>query len=514
MTMTSPKIVHFAKAPAVIAELRQAGNKMVQCHGTFAWVHPGHIYHLEEARSLGDVLVVTITGEKFVNKGPGRPYFNDQLRAKSLAALTCVDYVIVIPHATAVEAIECVQPAIYCKGKEYENPESDVTGNIADDVTTVEKFGGKIVYIGSVVFSSTKLLNTHLDHLPEPTKRYCQNLSLSYPPDKFRHAVDDLQGLRVLLIGDIIFDKYSYVKVQGLTSKASIVSTRYLYEDIQAGGTLAVYRHLKQFTPHVKLISLLGTERWAEAEFKQHVLDTDSLVVCDEKFTSVLKHRFVGPPSEGKELIKHFSDNYIDEKPPRIELINAALEAICGEIDHADVVIVTDFGHGLMHEKIREYVQDHAKFLALNCQTNSNNYGFNVISRQYHKVNCFSLDETEILLSLGERHVDFRVSLEKLKKSLSSQYAWLTRGSVETIGLKTDEEPSGILPLEANITDTIGAGDAFFSVAALAAAKDYPNALATFLGQLAGSQAVKIVGNTRPISKSVLLKSGMSLLNF
>ena len=64
------------------------------------------------------------------------------------------------------------------------------------------------------------------------------------------------------------------------------------------------------------------------------------------------------------------------------------------------------------------------------------------------------------------------------------------------------------------MVDTVGAGDAFFSVASLAAAKGLPADLATFLGQLAGAQAVKIVGNRTPISKQALVKSGMSLLNF
>ena len=84
----------------------------MQCHGTFDLIHPGHIVHFEEARALGDALVVTITGEKFVNKGPGRPYFNDQLRSRWLAALECVDHVVVVPHAAAVEAILAMRPEI------------------------------------------------------------------------------------------------------------------------------------------------------------------------------------------------------------------------------------------------------------------------------------------------------------------------------------------------------------------------------------------------------------------
>jgi sugar/nucleoside kinase (ribokinase family) len=104
--------------------------------------------------------------------------------------------------------------------------------------------------------------------------------------------------------------------------------------------------------------------------------------------------------------------------------------------------------------------------------------------------------------------------LRKLQKTLGSGYAWLTRGPVQTIGLLDDQPPCLCPPLEYEVVDTIGAGDAFFSMAALAAARKLPVSLATFIGQLAGGQAVKIVGNAEPISKQHLLRTGMSLLNF
>ena len=113
MTKSSNKLVSFSEAHSVFQKLAQEGKRIVQCHGTFDLLHPGHIYHLEEAKELGDILVVTITGEKFVNKGPGRPFFGDILRCKSLTALEFVDYVVVVPHPAAVEAIECVRPSIY-----------------------------------------------------------------------------------------------------------------------------------------------------------------------------------------------------------------------------------------------------------------------------------------------------------------------------------------------------------------------------------------------------------------
>src|SRR6266545_2606681 len=117
---TAEKIVPFEAAAALCESLRALGKRIVQCHGTFDLLHPGYIAYFEEARTLGDVLVATLTAEQFVNKGPGRPYFNDPLRARTLAALAGIDYVVVVPFAGSKQAIEQVRPHIYCKGREQE----------------------------------------------------------------------------------------------------------------------------------------------------------------------------------------------------------------------------------------------------------------------------------------------------------------------------------------------------------------------------------------------------------
>src|SRR5205823_7278456 len=135
-------------------------------------------------------------------------------------------------------------------------------------------------------------------------------------------------------------------------------------------------------------------------------------------------------------------------------------------------------------------------------------------SRQYGRAHGFTLDEQELLLSCARRPIEYMQELDNLRRSFSAQYARLTRGAVETIGLYHDQGPVLCLPFETTVVDTVGAGDAFFSVASLAAARQLPIDLATFIGQLAGAQAVKMIGNQEPISKQVLLKSGMSLLNF
>jgi len=510
---TNAKIVPYSDAPALFDSLREEGKKLVQCHGTFDLLHPGHLIHFEEAKSLGDVLVVTVTDESNVNKGPGRPLFNDQLRAKSLAALVCVDYVVLIPFPAAVEAIECVKPNVYCKGREYEQDEVDVTGNIVNDRKTVERCGGRMAYVGSVVFSSTRLLNQYFDPYAPSVKAFCKRVDHEYDKDAFRHVVDAFSEKRVLIVGDIIFDKYSTVSVQGLTSKNRILSGRFLGEDMQAGGALAVFRHVREFTEKVKLISLVGTEPWVEDEIARYVHPNEDEIVRSRDFTTVVKQRFVEPLPEGKELSKLFSVNYIDGHHPGDEVQGYVMDRINQFIDKVDMVLVMDFGHGVLEKAVRELVQEKAPFLSLNCQTNSNNHGFNLINRQYHRADSFSLDEAEIKLAAGRRELDFAEELERLRASLGAQYAWLTRGGTETIGIHEEDGDVRCPPFEVRIVDTIGAGDAFCSVASLAACSGLPVSTATFMGQLAGAQAVRYVGNSSNVQKSRFLKGSEAMLN-
>ena len=135
----SPKIVPFEAIRARCDALRSQGRRVVQSHGIFDLIHPGHIAHLQGARALGDVLVVSVTADPHVHKGPGRPYFTEQLRLHSLAALECVDLVVLVPHPGAVEAIETIRPHVFCRGKEYEDPEYDDSGGLQEEMRAVDK---------------------------------------------------------------------------------------------------------------------------------------------------------------------------------------------------------------------------------------------------------------------------------------------------------------------------------------------------------------------------------------
>src|SRR5207244_113288 len=137
--------------------------------------------------------------------------------------------------------------------------------------------------------------------------------------------------LNVLVIGDTIFDRYSYLNVQGLTSKNRIISGRFLREETQCGGALAALRHVKQFTKNVRFISVVGTEPWVEPMLAAEIAPHEDLVLREPTFTTIIKQRFVEPLTEGKEMIKLFSVNYIDAGPIAKNVRERAVQTIRSE---------------------------------------------------------------------------------------------------------------------------------------------------------------------------------------
>ncbi len=158
--MREGKVVTVGELAERVAALRAAGKRVAHCHGCFDLVHPGHIKHLQAARRLADALVVTVSPDRFVDKGPGRPAFPELLRAESVAALECVDYAAVNQWPTAEETIRLLRPDYYVKGQEFERTE-DRTDKLRREVDAVREVGGEMRFTHEFVSSSTALLKKH-----------------------------------------------------------------------------------------------------------------------------------------------------------------------------------------------------------------------------------------------------------------------------------------------------------------------------------------------------------------
>ena len=509
------KIVSKEEFPVIRDNLEKQGKKIVLCHGVFDLLHYGHIEHLNEAKMQGDVLVVSVTAAKYVNKGPGRPFFNDQQRLSFLSALECVDYVILSEAMTVHEVVKYVQPDIYVKGQEYADASSDVTGNIGPEQQIVEQYGGRIYFTRGEVYSSTKLLNNFFGALPEAVVGKARELQAKYGLDvakQVRSIVDGFDKLNVLVVGDIIIDDYVFCKVQGLTTKDAAMSTRYDFQERYPGGALAIARHLANFAGKVTLLSMMGPEKDISEYIMQKMTQVECRIVQEKHFVTAVKKRYLKMHPIRQVYEKLFSVNRLldidDIRQVDYSNFYRNLEEM---LPQYDMVVVCDYGHGLLGKKAISLLQDKSRFLAVNCQTNSSNYGMNVITK-YDKADAFVVDERELHMAFGQS-LDKNEELDvKLSEQMKSSYSWVTLGASGALGQNGLEQV--IMPaMTVHVKDTVGAGDAFYSLAILSAASRAPLDIATLVANVAGAIKTNVVGNARPVNKVDLLKFVATVLN-
>jgi len=502
------KIKTLEEISETVEELKKKGKKIVHCHGVFDLLHPGHIRHLAEAKEKGDVLVVTITDDEFVNKGPGRPVFNHRLRAECIAALEYVDFVAINRYPTAVEAIKKLKPNLYVKGKEYSRREDDVTGKIYDEEETVKSIGGDICFTEDITFSSTELLNIHFKVFPEDANDFLQRFKKEYSAQSIIRRLKSLENLKILVIGDTIIDEYHYCVGIGKPQKDNIVATKYLYEERFAGGTLAVANHIAGFCKNVHLVSLIGGKNeymeFIKSKLHPHI---KAKFFVKKDVTTVVKRRFLDPSF----LTKMFELYFIDEFTLEVNLEKRIINYLDERLDEYDVVIVSDFGHCFISKKIIELLCAKAKFLAVNTQINSANMGFNLVTK-YPRADYICIDEPEIRLAMHDKFSDLKDIVVKLSKIVKCPCITITRGHK---GALTYFKEKGIFFIPAfskKIVDRVGAGDACLAVTSLVAASNFSCQELGFICNAVGALAVLIVGNREPIDPISLYRFITTLL--
>ena len=503
------KILTVAEVALNAHRLRHEGLTVVQCHGTFDLLHVGHVRHMEAARALGDVLIVTLTADRFVNKGPGRPVFTESLRAEMIAALDCVDYVAVAEAPDAVDAIKNIRPSIYAKGMDYQNPDGDVTGKIVLERQAAEAHGGSVHFTDELVFSSTELINRHFNVFEPNVRDHLGVIRDDGGLDEILGYIEKIKDYRVVLVGDAIIDDYQYVLPMGKPPKEHIIATRYQDNEIFAGGVFAAANHVASFCREVHVITCIGTSE-SGLDLIQRTLKPNVALhaLYRPNAPTTLKRRFVDPSSTRKL----FEVYHMDDEPLTAELESQLADRIAGICPRADVVISTDFGHGLIGPRIVERLVASSPFLAVNTQSNSANMGYNLITR-YPRADYVCIDAPEARLALSDRFSTaddvVRCLAEKLK---DCPKIIVTQGKHGAISYERNGPVHTVPAVARRVVDTVGAGDAFLAVTSPLVAAGTPMNLVAFVGNVVGALKIEIVGHRESVEKAALIKSITGLL--
>ena len=502
------KVVPLDQLTERVAEMKAAGKTVVLCHGVFDLLHYGHLLHFEEARGQGDALVVTLTPDIYVNKGPNRPTFTEAYRAQMLAALEIVDYVAINKWPSAVEMLEVVQPDVYAKGPDYRNHVGDITGKIGEEEAAVCKSGGRIYYTEDVTFSSSNLINRHLSTHSKDTNDYLEDLRQTFTPSQIHDTLDSLQKMRVLIVGEAIVDEYVYVDQMGKASKEPVLAMRYASEEAFAGGTLAIANHMAAFLGEVSLVTFLGTrdsrEGFIRANLAPNVKPT-FLYKADSP--TILKRRYIE-----RSLLQKLFEVYIIND----EVLNASNDSefstwLTENAGDYDLVVAADYGHGIMTVEAIEALQDSSKFLAINTQQNAANIGYHTLSR-YSRADFVCTNESELRSDFRSRLGNVEPLMLDLAERLRAKNTLITRGRSGVQFYRMGEGWSNGPAFARNVVDRVGAGDAVLSWTAPMAAAGLPGKMIAFVANVVGAQASQIVGNRSAVDRVATFKFIESLL--
>jgi rfaE bifunctional protein nucleotidyltransferase chain/domain len=508
MPTTHTKILSLQDIAGKAQELRQQGKHVVLCHGTFDLLHAGHIRHLQNARKKGDVLIVTVTGDSYVNKGPGRPVFPEQIRSENLAALACVNFVGINQTDTAINVIAMIKPNLYVKGQEYKNDKDDLTGNILKEKEAVKEHGGELAFTDGITFSSSSLLNENFGIFSAETKEYLQNIRKKYDDKGLIAKLKSLSRLKVLVVGDAIIDEYHYTTLLGQTGKGSHQSVKHESAEKFAGGALAVANHIAGFVENVTLVTGLGKKN-SQEDFIRSKLE-ESVVPQLYYFNdapTIIKKRFVTP-----DLTKLFEVYDFNEQPALEDEGKGVCSWLESNAQNFDIVVVPDFGNGFISQKMVKILCDKSRFLAVNTQVNSGNRGYHLIDR-YSRADFISLNIPELRLATHNRYDPLEGLAEKIAKNLDAQYLAVTLGMEGALLLDRKNDITHSIPvLSTVVLDRVGAGDSFLSLASLCLGEGWASEIGLFVGSAAAALDVQIVCNREPISPVNLYKYITTLL--
>ena len=482
---------------------KDKGKIIGLCHGVFDLLHIGHINHISEAKKKCDILIVSVTHDDFINKGPGRPAFNHNIRMQSVASLESVDYVYLSNNLTAKKSIGLIKPNFYFKGPDYKNLSQDTTGEIKNEITELKKNKGNIYITKSKKFSSSNLINKYMGILSESQRKVIKRIKEKYTLNEIKIMIKNLEKLKPIVIGETIIDQYIFSEAMGKSGKEPVLVLRQLEQKKYLGGAAAVCNNISDFCKKINFLSMIG-QKSEELNFIKNKLSKNVKFYFHKKKKSptIIKKRFIDKISKSKVLgvydIQDSPINIHDEENIKRKL-NKLLRG-------TSLTIISDYGHGFLSKNFVNEIIKKSKFVAANAQINAANISFHSL-RNYKNIDFLIINENEIRHEMRSKSDKLKELIKNLAKNQKIKYVAVTRGILGSIFY--DNKNNKFYETDAfekNVKDKIGAGDAMLSISSLCLASKIDFELSMLISSLCAAQNVKIYANERPIEKKNLIK--------
>lgn len=476
------KIKSVDEIKNIIGDIQTRSKIVGMCHGCWDIIHPGHLRHIEYIREKVDILICSVTPDKFITKGQDRPYVPENLRAKNLSFINIVDYVFIDENSTPIESIKYLQPNYFAKGFEYND---GINPKTKEEEVVVSSYGGKILFSpGDIVYSSTHLLSIHKPKLTIEKLL----IIMEYENITFDDLLDTLhkfKDIKVHVIGDTIIDKYSYCSLLGQTAKTPTFSIKRESEKMFMGGAGIVAKHFQNLGADVEFTTLLGND-----DLKDYVIDNlkdIKLNILSDNRSTTLKERFW---CDGYKLLQV---DTLDNRPISDKILNQVIIK-----DNTDIIVFSDFRHGIFNKQNIKYLSNLISKNTIKVADSqvSNRWG-NIL--EYQKFDIIFPNEKEARFAMGDQDTGIRpLGLELYRKS-NAKYLILKLGEKGTLTYRgAGSKPKDFFALDSfveNLMDANGAGDAMLAITSLAYKVSNNIVISSILGSLGAACACEKEGN-------------------
>lgn len=332
-------------------------------------------------------------------------------------------------------------------------------------------------------------------------KEYIQDLKRGFSLTELEELLKRLHSLKVLIIGDTIIDQYVFVRPKGRAIKDPILSTEFIREENYAGGVLAIANHVSSFVQEITVVTLLGDYNTQQEFIQKNVAANIRLKsFFKEHAPTTVKCRYV---QESYRKNKLFKVEFMNDQPINSRLVEEISLYLREELSQYDLVIVSDFGHGFITAPLRRIIENQARFLALNVQSNSANMGYNYFNL-YEKADFRTMNEDELRLPLLKRFEGTNEVIQEVHQTYGYRNFLVTRGRNGCTYFYQGQLHQAPI-LTSSVKDTVGAGDALFAIAALFAYLQPAPKIIPFLANCAGAIGANIIGNKESVSREKLL---------
>jgi rfaE bifunctional protein kinase chain/domain len=475
-------------------------QSVVMCHGTFDIVHPGHLRHLLYAKERGHILIASLTADKHITKANYRPFVPQELRALNLAALECVDYVLIDQREVPLENIRALKPDFFAKGFEYFD--NGIPPRTKEEMAVLEEYGGEMIFTpGDVVFSSSALIEAARPRLGVAKLQILlQSEGLEF--SNLRTVLQQLGATKVHVLGDTIVDCYTYCRGSGSITKTPTISVQQEREVRFCGGAAIVAKHLRKAGAEVTFSTVLGNDELREfvlEDLKEAGVTCDA--VLDRTRPTTEKNSFI---CQGYHILR------VSKLDNRI-ISDKIRDRFCKSLaaSNAQAYVFSDFRHGVFSRTtIPAFVEALPEGALRVADSQVASRWGNIL--EFQGFDLITPNEREARFALGDQDSVVRPLSSELKQRAHCKYLILKLGERGVMAYRDDPtDMASFFTVDSfcdHVVDAVGAGDALLAYSTLALKACGNIVIASILGSLAAAVACEHEGNIPVAPEEVLEK--------